>query len=129
MKNHLYLYLFLIAGMLFSCQQNEPVLDEIGPEITILAPKKQDAFSPGEEMQIHLEIQENLGLHGYFIWIVHTESGEPFLIDKSHIHASYHVVDQVYTIGDVMGGDYEIVVEATDHESNRTIETVVIQIK
>lgn len=129
MKTSIYLSLFLLASISFSCKQNEPILDEIGPEINILSPKQLAAFSPGEEMQIQIEIEENLGLHGYFVWLINPDTGEPSLIDKSHIHASYHVVNHTYTVGDFLAGDYEIVVEATDHEGNRTVETRVIQIK
>jgi len=131
MRIHQLIFLLAAVGSLalISCDKDKPVLDKEGPEVNILAPADQSTFETGDQMGLQVEIKENLGLHGYFIWLIESETGWPHLIDKQHSHGENHDLNINYRLPDIPEGKYEIFVEATDHDGNIGEATIEIFIE
>lgn len=116
--------------LLSACgKEGDPVFDQLGPEVTILTPVDGTELPGGEKVPLVAEIEENLGLHSYYIWLVNERDGMPSLIEKQHLHAKKHRVDTVFLLPDEPGQAFRIRIEAVDHDENRTIESIGITAK
>jgi hypothetical protein len=120
---------FSTMAVLPSCKKDAPVLDELGPQINIIEPAQQSTFSVGEQIPLKIEISENLGLHGYFVWLIESATGTPHLIDKQHLHSTFVELSLDYPLPDLPPGKYEIIVEASDHDSNISEATIEVAIE
>lgn len=122
--------IILLAFFSFiACNKESAVIDELGPDIQILAPQNQANYNIGDSIHLQIQITENLGLHGYFIWLVEKSTGYPHLIDKKHLHNTFHELELLYQLPDVPTGAYEILVEASDHDNNISKMTITINIQ
>ncbi len=108
---------FFLPGLM-SCSKEEAVFDQIGPSIFIEQPASGQAFERSEPLPVQIEIEENLGLHTYFVWLIEKETGRPHLVDKGHVHARVHRIYQQFPLHELPPGAYELMVEATDHDHN-----------
>lgn len=124
-----YPILLLAFFSILSCNKESAVIDKLGPEVQILAPQNQAIYNIGDSIHLQIQITENLGLHGYFIWLVEKSSGYPHLIDKKHLHNTFHELELQYQLPDVPTGAYEILVEASDHDNNISKATITINIQ
>ena len=127
MMHKILAFLFLVFTIL-SCNKDKAVLDVLGPEIRIISPADQSVFTSGSEIDLVIEIEENLGLHSYFIWLIDSATNYPSLIDKGHLHTTSAMLNTKYDLSEVSPGAYEILVQATDHDVNTTEESIHIKI-
>ena len=127
MKLKILSYTFLLLALL-SCQKEKAILDEVGPDIRIISPVNQSVFTAGTKIDLEVKIEENLGLHSYFIWLIDSETQYPSLIDKGHLHTTSAILNTAYDLSEVSPGDYEILVQATDHDANNSEATIRIRI-
>ncbi|MCB0577830.1 MAG: hypothetical protein KDD10_00785 [Phaeodactylibacter sp.] len=124
--------IFVLSGffLLCACDKGEaPLLDQLGPDVKVIAPKEGAELPGGENFRLVVEIEENLGLHSYYIWLVNERDGLPSLIEKQHLHTKKHRVDTTYLLPDEPGQAFHIRIEAVDHDDNRTIKSIGITAK
>lgn len=113
---------------LVACTHEQPVFDELGPEVSILTPVDGDQFDAGATVTFIVEFEENLGLHGYFIWLISEDGTDAFLVHKEHVHTTSYRVEVDYVMPDTPGQQYELLVEANDHDNNVSHTSVFIDI-
>lgn len=126
---HIWLLLLLVA-LLISCAQEAPLLDEETPAVEIIRPQNgQRIFLTEKRMPVKVTIAENLGLHTYFIWLVEESRDTPYLVDKDHVHTRMLEIELDYELDGLEPGRYRLLVDAVDHDYNRTETDVLIEIE
>lgn len=123
--------LVLTAGLLIGCSQEKPRLDEEAPTVEIVRPHHGQVIPLAEKrMPVKVTIAENLGLHNYFIWLVE-EGGKntPYLVDKAHLHTRMLEIELDFELDELEPGPYRLLVDAIDHDYNRTEISVLIELQ
>lgn len=132
-KFNWFIFTFL-ALALFSCEDDEAVLDNDDPQITIIAPTSQAQFYPDETITLQANVTDNLGLDAVSVWVaapgadekkVFTEDVRDFLNDNKKAE-----IEEAITLstGTPAAGSYVIRVVAVDKAGNEASETVTINV-
>jgi len=114
---------------LLACSKPDAQFDEEGPNIEITQPQAGQSYPKGTTLPVEVTLSENLGLHTYFIWLVETESDQPYLVDKQHLHRRQYEIDLGFPLDELPAGSYQLQVEATDHDHNVSEKEVPIKIE
>lgn len=119
----------MMSLLLSSCSSRDAQLDVEAPNIKIMSPEPNSLYPTGTALPVDIVFDENLGLHTYFIWLVSLEDNRPYLVDKQHLHTLNLEVSLDFSLDGMAPGSYELLVEADDHDNNKTKATVPVRIE
>lgn len=114
-----YFYWLLLALLTAGCQKDTAVqVDLSAPVIDIVEPLPGAEMSPGKEVRIFINIEENQELHDYSVVIRNADLTFNKTIAGGHLHARQHQIDELFLVPEFTNQVYTITVKASDHNDN-----------
>lgn len=113
--------------ILFSCDKtDEPMTDESGPAISLLSPTVDQTFTSGDTVEIRATVEDNDELHDVSAILTRTHNGSEVIVWEfdTHTHEQIYTLSYDYVV-EVPGmhNDFELVIEANDHNGNLSTNT------
>lgn len=116
------IFFFTIGiSLFFVCCNKEgdgPIIDKEAPNITIQSPEENARFEAGSLMQVMVDIEENLELHEYTILLKAVNTDVVLIVDAGHSHSKMLRIEKEVQLPSVQNQQYQLMVEATDHDAN-----------
>lgn len=117
----IFILTLLLTMGLFSCGKDEPMEDDNKPVVTILSPSASDTYVSGDTVQIRAMITDNDELHEITASLNRTHNGsteEVWTFDEHSHTGTYELVGSYVVAVPGMGNDFELTVNASDHNAN-----------
>lgn len=123
-------YSFIILGIgltwvTSACSAIEtPQEDLQAPEITILEPRSDVMYTPGSELRLLVDFEENQEMHNLNVVLRSVGSGRAVTLVDQHIHVQTFTLDQSFVLPPEAGETYLLTVKASDHNDNQTGKSI-----
>lgn len=118
---------FIIIFIIFACNGNgdEPLFDNIPPDVNITYPHNGQTFHTQEEITIKAYASDNVEVYNVHFKV--------YMVDGFHLVGSHPDYDEPYTYEwrtpwYPSSEDYEIYAIASDHELNTGIDVITITV-
>lgn len=144
MKKFKFIYAFALAGILFSCSDddNNSVADTVKPTFVITEPTNGETFDAGDEIHVDIDFSDNVELSSYKIDIHFAGDGHTH---ERNMNISEHIEWDYEATGNLSGkndnlhlhidihhdaedGEYHFGVFAIDKAGNQAVQWIEIDI-
>lgn len=109
----------LLLFFVFGCKKS----DVLPPEIVVISPQQNQAFSSGQVVTIKATVSDNDGLHMVHVIAIDNTGGH-WVHSEDHVDGKSFAVNKTFTT--VPGKIYTITIEATDHDENTATKEITV---
>jgi hypothetical protein len=109
------LFLFFVFG----CKKS----DVVPPEVVVISPQQNQAFSSGQTVTIKATVTDNVGLHMVHVIAIDNTGGH-WVHSEDHVDGKSFQVNKIFVTNP--GNTYTITIEATDHADNTASKEIIV---